>query len=155
MTSTDEIVAEISREMIRTVAPSELPMFRANSAAYFENPAQALKPGKSKDEMLGFGIADAAAYLTPVVLASVGAVVSFAIREFGKAVREQGESAISGWVKSLFKSHAPAKAQGPAQLTREQLVQLRAVAIEKARQYVDENQAGRLADELVGRFAAL
>jgi predicted DNA-binding antitoxin AbrB/MazE fold protein len=38
-------------------------------------------------------------------------------------------------------------------LTREQLQRLREVALEKAKLYVDDAQASRLADELVGRLA--
>ena len=156
MESTDQVVAEVSRELIRSIAPGELPMFKANSAAYFANPERALKPVKGKDELLGFGVAEAAAFLTPVVLEAVRAVVAFATAELGKAARAEGGATISAWVKSLFKSFIPSAvandaATAPA-LTREQLERLRSIALEKAKLYIDEAQASRLADELIGRL---
>lgn len=159
MNETDQLIADLSRDMVGAIAPSELPMFRANSAAYFADPERALKPASAKDEMLGFGVAEAALFLTPVILAAVRAVVDFAIKEFGKSARAEGEAVIAGWVRSLFKAikATPSPAATPpaagAPLSREQLQRLRQIALDKALQYLDETQASRLADELVGRIA--
>ncbi len=158
-----EAVAAMSRALIGAVAPGELPMFRANSAAFFANPERALKPVKGKDEMIGFGVAEAAAFLTPVAMAMVAESVKFVIEEIKKSAKAESASLISAWVKKLFTRMSPTSpaaatpvsaAPAPAgpELTREQLDRLRRVAVEKARQYVDEQQANRLADELVGRL---
>ena len=97
------ITAEIARERVQSVAPQELPMFRTNSAAYFADPESALEQRKGKDDMLGFGLAEAAGFLTPVGLAAVSTIIQWAIREFSTEIREQGESAIAAWVRVLFR----------------------------------------------------
>lgn len=155
MNETDQLVSAVSRDLVSALAPSEVPMFRANSSAYFTDPDKALKPRDPGAEMLGFGLGEAAMYLTPVILAAVKAVVDFAISEFGKAARAQGEAAISAWVKGLFKRLQPAAAAPAAQapLSREPLQRLRQVAFNKARNFVDEAQANRLADEVIGQLA--
>jgi hypothetical protein len=167
MDGTDEVVLELSRELVGSIAPQELPMFRANSRAYLADPQRALAPAQGQDEMLGFGVGEIAAFITPVVLEAVRAVVRFLVEEGGKALRSESQSVIGSWIKSLFKvvprpseaqvvtaaKAVPEATSAPAALSLEQLRRLRAVAFDKARQYVDEVRAAQLADELVGRIA--
>lgn len=66
--------------------PQELPLFRPMSAAYFKNPDKVLKSQSGKDEMLGFGVAEAVIMLTPSILAIMSQVVTFVTAEVQKSV---------------------------------------------------------------------
>jgi hypothetical protein len=154
--STDQVIAEISREMVVSIVPSELPMFRANSAAFFSDPEASLAPGKAREEMLGFGAAEAAAFVTPVILTVVRVAFGFLVSSAGTALRSEAEATIAAWFKSLFKPLQPGgmvTTAAPPPLTREQLQKLRTTAFDKASQYLDPGRANQLADELIGRLA--
>lgn len=165
MDDEQQMIAQMSRQLIAVVAPAELPMFRANSAAFFVNPQQALKPGKPKDEMLGFGLGGATSFVTPVVMAVVALAWNLAAAELKKAFQGESQEMVTSWVKALFsplkhaqatdaaKPPTPSPAPARQRLTQDQLQRLHAAALEKARQYVDADQARRLADELVGHLA--
>jgi hypothetical protein len=66
-TPDDELVALLARAAVERAAPEELPLFRATSSAYFEDPG-ALERQASKDDMLGFGPGAVVVLLTPVAL---------------------------------------------------------------------------------------
>ena len=42
-TANDEVVVEVARELVAKTAPEELPLFRATSAAYLEDPQKVLR----------------------------------------------------------------------------------------------------------------
>jgi hypothetical protein len=155
MNGTDRVIADVSRDMVLAIVPSELPMFRANSAAYFADPEASLRPKKHREEMLGFGAAEAAVFVTPVILTVVRAAFEFLVTQAGKALRSEAEATVAQWFKALFKplkpADAPSTLAAPA-LNSEQLQKLRAVAFDKASQYLDAGRAGQLADELIGRL---
>ena len=159
MDEDQQVIAEIARHLVRTIAPNELPMFRANSAAYFAAPEVALKPLRPREEMLGFGLGDAVGFLTPVAMAAVSAAVTFVTSEIKKAASAESASVISGWVRIIFRKVMPTPAADSlpalAQLSREQLKALYQVTLEKARGYVADGEARRLADELVASIVTV
>lgn len=61
----NQLIADLARDLTAKVAPQELPLFRANSEAYFNDPEKAIKGQASKDDILGFGIGEVAAFVTP------------------------------------------------------------------------------------------
>ena len=63
----DDLVAALARATVERAAPEELPLFRATSEAYLRDPAS-VEGGKSRDELLGFGVEAAAMLVTPVAL---------------------------------------------------------------------------------------
>jgi hypothetical protein len=154
MTSTDQnqLIADLARDIVAQIAPQELPLFRATSAAYFKNPEKALKKQTGKDEMLGFGAGEMVPLLTPVVLAVITEVVTFLTVEVKKAVAAESASLISEQVKNLFKKFHPEGEIGqrdPAQLTHEQLARVHKLAYERFLQLkLPETQADRLADAI-------
>ena len=54
-TPQSQLVEEIARDLVGQIAPHELPLFRATSAAYFRRSARSFKTQGARDEMLGFG----------------------------------------------------------------------------------------------------
>ncbi len=160
-TQQQQLVADLSREVVARIAPQELPVFRAHSRAYFADQGQVLRGGQGQDEMLGFGVGEAVAFLTPVVLPVMTAVVQYLTVEVTKSARAEGATLIGERVKQLFKRFRPAEATGeyghaasPPVLTQEQLGQVRQVAFEKALQLkLSAERAGLLADAVVGNLA--
>lgn len=152
----NQLIAELARDLISKTAPQELPLFRANSEAFFTNPEKLLAGQKGKDEMLGFGVGEAVAMMTPAVLAVTGEVVKFLVEEFKKTAKDESTAFISEAVKKMFKKFRPEekKENSPAPLTPEQLNQVRELALKKARQLkLSDARCKLLADALVGSLA--
>jgi hypothetical protein len=150
------LIAELARDTVRLVAPAEMPLFRANSEAYFRDPDRALRGERGGDQLLGFGTGAEVVILTPVVLAITKEVVVFLAGEVAKAAKAESPGVIRELVKRCFKKFgpAPASAQQDPPLTRGQLEQVRQVALDAAKRLaVPDNQAALLADSVVGGLA--
>ena len=165
----DALVASLARTAVAQAAPEELPLFRATSQAYFDDP-EALKRQGSGDQMLGFGVEAALVLVTPVALSVARDVLNFVVEQVRGQAREHGKDLIDRLADRLVnrdgKAAAPAEpppAQAatesppepePAGLTDEQLEQVRALALEKAGQLkLSPEKAALLADSLVGSLA--
>ena len=90
----NQLIADLARDLVSQTAPQELPLFRANSAAFFENPDKLLAEQRSKDEMLGFGAVEAVALMTPAILAVSSAIVQFLIAEIKKSATGESSALI-------------------------------------------------------------
>jgi hypothetical protein len=150
----DDLVAELARAAVARAAPEELPLFAPMSEAYLADP-KALDPGKSRDDMLGFGVEAAAMLVTPIALQVARDVLGFLHEQLRERAREQGEGAIDRIIARLVgkKDDAAAVEEVP-ELTDVQLEQVRALAFEKARSLkLSDSRAELLADSLVGSLA--
>lgn len=107
--ASQELVAEVTREIVEARFPEELPHFRAQSRAYFEDPRRSLEGSGSGDNMLGFGGGEAVAMVTPVALAVVSEVVTYLLEEVKEAVKSEGETAVESNIRHLFKRLDPAE----------------------------------------------
>ena len=155
----NQLAADVARDLVSQMAPQEMPLFRANSQAYFKDPQKMLADQPGKDEMLGFGTGEVVAYLTPVVLSVAVEVIKFLTEEVRKSLQSESSSAINDAVKGMFSRFRPvaAQAEKPASvtLTVEQLQQVRKLAFDKARQLrLSEARATQLADSLIGGLVA-
>lgn len=148
----NDVIADVSRDLIAQVAPQELPLFRAQSQAYFRDPNAVLKEQEGKDDMLGFGAGEAIAFLTPVALVVVTEVITFLASEIKKTVAAEGSSLLAEQLKKVLKKYRPGDTKNdPPSLSAEQLTQVHKLAFEKARQLkLSEAQSHLLADSLVG-----
>ena len=156
---TDEaLVAALARASVERAAPEELPLFRATSEAYFNDP-EALTKRRSGDEMLGFGVDTAVMLVTPVALAVAKDVIQFIGTQLRARAEKEGAGAIDRLLNRLLRSddEAPPAEGAPAavpELTDEQLEQVRTLAIEKAKQLkLSDAKAELLAESLVGSLA--
>lgn len=153
--TTNQLVSDISRDVLSEVAPQELPVFRAASQAYFKNP-NAAPTQKSDDDMLGFGVGEAVTLLTPYLLPATAEVIKFLAEEVKKAVSEESAGLIGEKVKSLFKKYRnpdESKNKVPP-LTAEQLAQVQAIAIKEARRLrLSDKNTKLLANAIAGSLA--
>ena len=169
----EELIASVAREQVAQLAPQELPLFRAQSAAYFEDPQKALQGDRSAEDMLSFGPEVAFALITPVILSVTSTVLSAVAEELGRTLGEESRGVVGDLVRRLFR-RPPAGVQDASGvgesgaagvagatggspppevpvLTAAQLARVRQSAFERARQLdVPEARASLLADSLVG-----
>ena len=152
----DVLVAALARASIERAAPEELPLFRATSQAYFNDP-EALENRRSRDEMLGFGVDAAVMLVTPVALAVAKDVIEFIGAHLRARAEKEGGGAIDRVLDRLVNRDGEAAATEPAgvpELTDEQLDQVRTLALEKAKQLkLSDAKAELLAESLVGSLA--
>jgi len=151
----NQLVADVAKELLVQVAPQEKALFRSIRDSYFKNPDKTLADQKAKDEMLGFGAAEAVTLITPFVLAVTSDVIKFLFEEAQKVMQSESTSLINDTVKSWFSKfrHKDDK-KSPPPLTAEQLEQVRKIAIKKAQQLkLSEKNTKMLADAIVGSLA--
>jgi hypothetical protein len=157
VTYEDAVAADLARRAIAQAAPEELPLFRATSKAYFDDPEKTLAERGGRDEMLGFGVEAAVFILTPVALDVAKSVVAFVVAHVRTAAERHAGSAIDGAVERVFARFAGDEATEQYErpkLTPEQLDEVRRVAHDRARALdLPEAKAALLADALVGGLA--
>jgi hypothetical protein len=148
----NQLIAELSRDLVSEIAPEELPLFRTASATYFQNPGRALAAQDNKDDLLGFGTGEVVTLLTPYVLAITTEVVGYLVVEIKKSAASQGSITIDEWVKKLFKRFRPRDAKdAPLPLTQAQLVQVQAIVQREGRRLkLSEPHLKLMADAVVG-----
>jgi hypothetical protein len=162
--SDDELAVALARSAVERAAPEEMVIFPAASEAFLEGD----DPSKRTrgDPMLGFGVESAVVLLTPVALTVAKDVLGFLREQLKKQADEHGDEAFDWLVEKIFrrgddkdakKDEAPAVAAEPvepAELTDEQLEEVRKLAIEKAQLLkLPKDKAELLADSLVGSLA--
>jgi hypothetical protein len=153
----DALVLELARATVQRAAPEELPLFGPVSEAYLEDPAQLERDGGG-DRMLGFGAEAAMLLITPAALQIARDVFNFVAAQVRSRLRDEGEGAIQGTLDRIFGKRgadaAAAPEPKPPELSDEELVRVRAVALEKAKLLkLPEAKAELLADSLVGSLA--
>lgn len=146
-----QAVADVARSLIEQIAPQELPLFRATSAAYFKNPRRALGGQSGRDEMLGFGSGEEVSFLTPIILVAATKVVEFAA---GGPVQEAPRKGLAGLMGGLMRKKQPQNDQQPVSvLTPEKAVQARGLALETLRQHnFPEDKREAVADTLIAKL---
>jgi hypothetical protein len=167
--SDDELVVALARATVERAAPEELVIFPAASEAYLEG----RDPTKTTrgDPMLGFGVDSAVILLTPIALTVAKDVLGFLRVQLRKQADEHADEGFDWLFKKLFRRGDEDKAAAPsppgdksapappaelpvAELTDEQLEEVRTLAIEKAKLLkLPKDKAELLADSLVGSLA--
>lgn len=109
-----QLIADVSRDVVAQLAPHEMPVFRPVSQAFFQSPERALAQAGDGDQMLGFGAGEVVQLLTPVVLAVATEVLLFVAQEAKKTARSEGVELANAWITSAFRRLRPPAAEaGP------------------------------------------
>jgi len=140
-------VTRLARAVVTQIAPGELPLFEAMSRAYAADSSRA-RTRRGGDEALGFGFADAAMLVTPVVLIAVDHIAIYLAEELGKSLTHQAAEAITERISRLFR-----REPSTPPLTHAQISRIRDIAIEAARAAaLTEPRATILAETLVSQL---
>jgi hypothetical protein len=149
--TTQQMISNAAHALVSEIAPQEMPLFGATSAAYFRNPRRALRGHLAKDEMLGFGGGENATFLTPIILIAATQIAELAAPTEQEAPK-RGLSGLFGGFGN--KAKKPAGTVEGARLRPEQLPQARELAVKILRESnVPEAQIDRVADALIRQFA--
>jgi hypothetical protein len=145
----DQLVLDVSRQVVTDLAPDELEVFDATRDAYLDEEAA----GRDKEEMLGFGI-EIVAFLTPVIVMATKAVASYLSEVVANAVETESESVVAGYVKRLFRPFQHDDDQPePLALSVDEIRKAHDVALEKATALGLKAERARLiADSIAGQL---
>lgn len=149
--SAADIIESIGVELVSRLAPEELPLF-PELAQDFRRNGRGRGQGTSKDQMLGFGVAEAMMLLTPVIL-------EFA-KGFWDAIAQQAGDTVSQAVgtRLLERFRKPksvpghdSKNQDIVAFTPDQARKVHDIAAQQARRLrIPDEQARLLADAMAG-----
>lgn len=150
----NQLVADIAHDVVAQMSPQELPFFSVTTEAYFKNPNKMRQEQTGKDEMLGFGAGEIAAF-SPIIITVVDDVLKYIL---GDVVPKGIEA--SGIMSKIFKNRQSTHAKDkqitlPLSLTPEQLRLVHEQALKSAMQFkqLSRAQADQMATSLVGRLA--
>ncbi|MFC4115148.1 hypothetical protein [Nonomuraea zeae] len=160
-----ELILEIARETVSSVAPEELPLFTIVTKIYFDTNGRIPSERATRDEMLGFGLESAVVLLTPVILPVVAAILDQLAQDVARVATERGKDGLRRAIRALLRRDAGEGGEGGdggegggplvAPLTPEQLARVRLAAFEKARQMdLPGDKAALLADAVTGSLGA-
>ena len=155
-----KLVQEISRGIVDQIAPEELDLFDDLVLEYLQNPAPPNLSPKQKDDPLGFGLSETLVAVSPAAAAMVSAALNYLMTEVIKATQDESADLIKKKIKALFNPEkediAPAhkKSKDISPLTKEQLEQVRKLAIKQAIVFkIAPDKAQKMADSLIGSLA--
>ena len=160
MTDLDDAAVALARSTVERAAPEEMPIFPAASEAYLAGGGSGA--GASGDRMLGFGIEAAVMLLTPIAIEVAKDVLGYLKEQVTELATAKGKEGVDALITRLGGEDGKAAKGGKKaadeddapKLTEEQLEQVRARALEKAKQLkLDDDRAALLADSLVGSLA--
>jgi hypothetical protein len=142
-----ELVGELARDLVGAIAPEELPLFTAMSKAWFADPTRVQM--NQGDDVLAFGVAEAAALLSPVLLAAATHTLNYAGEQLGRNVA----AASVDWLREQLR-HLFHRQESGVSLDTRQIAQVRAITFETARKFrVPKAKATEIADAVTARFA--
>jgi hypothetical protein len=146
------LVVDVARLVVAELAPEEMVVFPHVSAAYFEPRHGRRRRSTGPDDILGFGVAEAATFLTPVALSVLVDVVNYLRTEVLRAIKTESSAAVDHLVSGAFRRLRPHATPAPVTaLTADQLREVRRIALEKARTLrLRDDRAELLADAIVG-----
>jgi hypothetical protein len=149
--TTARTAEELARRVVRKIAPEELPSFDVVAAPYLETPEPAARRlRQAHDNPLDFGLGDIVAMSTPVVTLVSGSVITAVADSLGETVRDGTAGALRrAWRKIRREPQQPLELPATP-LTREQLAEIRQVAVDRALSLgVQQQKAEALADAVI------
>jgi hypothetical protein len=139
----EDVVAELGRDVVAALFPDELPVFAAVSRAYFADRERTLSGRNERGRPLGFGVTEAVAMMTPLVLWVVQTALEPHI------VRTSDK--VAGLLSQLRRKRPGTRAL-PI-LTSRQRAELREVVLDEARRSgMAPEVAAKIADEIIARL---
>ena len=148
-----KFIQEISKDIVVEVAPEEMDLFDELVMEYFQNPTPPDFSVSPKDDPLGFGIGETLVAVAPAAAAMAEVVLNSLMNESLRTAQEESAELVKRKIKSLFNSKQK-EAKDPIPLTKEQLEQVRKLAIKQAIKFgIGPEKAEKMANALIGSLA--
>jgi hypothetical protein len=134
---------ELARGVVAKLAPEELPLFSAVVRKVKADPKGNASRDRGEDDILGFGSAEAAEFITPIVLMMTKEVVALVVVDLLKATiaktRDEAVLIVRRWIRGEAPEippdparHARARATAENKAVEAQLPKARAEALADA-----------------------
>jgi hypothetical protein len=148
---TDSLSTELSRHVVETLAPDEIPFFVDAVKDFHDH--RSIEPGsRSRDEPLGFGAEFS--LLAPYVITVMPTIINFLAGVLSSIAQEEIATGLGPMIRGLFKGGGQAENTAPATLTAEQGRQVREITRTRAIDVgLDQKRAALLADAVVGALS--
>ncbi len=137
-----EIVIGFSREVVREVAPAEMPIFDEMAREYIATPEPPDLKMESGDDPIGFGSDSFLAAATPAAMAMAVAVLTHVLGEGLRKLESLSRAAILDWIRQALRPESSA-------LSEKQLEHVGKLAFDVALKYgIPRDQARVMTDAL-------
>lgn len=144
-----DLSTELSRDVLETLAPDELPFF--DEVVTDSRNQRKVISAKRRDEPLGFGIE--LSLLAPYVVAVMPTVIHFLGGVFASVAEQEAATGLKAIIRQLFR-HEPSDGASKVKLTAEQGRQIQEMTCSQAMAVgLNRERAGLLADAVVGALA--
>jgi len=148
----EHLIIDITHNFISQVAPQELIIFQGVSEAYFKDPERFIKPHTAQEDLLGIGVGEVVAILTPVTLTIVTNVLSSLVQKTIEPVGAWSWTALKNRFKK-FRGHKTEAKTIILPLTPDQLTLVQELTLLEASKFkLPKSQATLLADAIVGKI---
>ncbi|MDH6142060.1 hypothetical protein P3T35_004081 [Kitasatospora sp. GP30] len=141
----------LTREVVTVMAPEELAFLPATCDAYFDR-VRLRRRRRTTDDMLGYGLAEAASLVSPVVVAVVASVVQHLSDQAGQAVARRSVT-VWGSLRQRWRRSPEAEAVNAdrlARLTPEDLVEVARLAqLRSSELGLDDDRTNELVEALL------
>lgn len=146
-----QYILELTKMIIAEQAPDEAPLVDELVAIYFDNPAPPKQADSARDDPMGSGLSETLIAFSPVIAAMLKKMLDYVLAQVPEILKAEGVRIVKIKIQALFNDKP--KQQGITPLTKEQLQQVRKIAINEARLFgVPKDEATRLADAVIGRL---
>jgi hypothetical protein len=141
------LTEDFARGVVDEVAAGELPLFGAMSRAWFAAPER-VRVATGRDDRLAFGVAEAAALVTPVLLSACTHIVMQFGEELSRGLAREAAALVRDQLQKLIRGE-----DGGLALSVEQVKKARQITLETARRYrVPEHKAEQIAEAVTRRL---
>jgi hypothetical protein len=97
-----QLISELSRNLVAEISPAELPLFRYQSDAFFQSGGTDPVVPEGKEALLGFGTGEAVTLITPYVLPVVTEVVVYMTGVLKESLKSEAGPVVNNLVRGLF-----------------------------------------------------
>ena len=149
-----KFIKEISKSIIKEIAPEELDLFDELASDYFKNPTTHLFK-EDKEDPLSFGINETVIAITTVTLAAAKATLDYLTEASMGTIKEAGALVIKGKIKKLFDLAKDNKSQNDIPpLSKEQMRMIHKIVVKQAKEFgVSPNKANQIAKAISGTLS--
>jgi hypothetical protein len=144
--NSEELLSNLSFEIVKKTAPEELDIFDDIKDVFVENPNNFIKENsKNKEKMLGFG-GGVETFVTVVILKLLWSIIEQIGRKGIESFTEEGSKALAKWIQNKMEGKKSETSIGKLKEIRSY------VYLNACSSGLDKEKASILADSLIGKI---